>query len=519
MALPAGVRASRDGASWRVRVDTLSDLRALAVSSVGLAHLTDLQVQVGTCRAPADWTGRLGLPGVTHLAVEHRGGRAEVEVTLAAPVDSARMLAGVVRLLCPTPSPTLAARLSFAPGLDATAAPLADLVHDVTVQERDRHVRRADVLVTPVDTSEVDRARTMVLAQGRWVRDGENFDVCVDPRVHNPVGRPSLGVERDVQARTNGDVVELPLGLRSRRLAGSVSEDDVAALAGVRSVSGDLPERVARQLAACGIVVLPSGSFAPTDDLEWQVASVRERRHALRQYGPWAALDAWPSVTVIMSTHRPEHAAHAFAQLARLSYPRLEAVVGAHGIDPAPLRELAARVPFDVTVLPVDAHLTLGEVLQQLTLAGSGDLVTKMDDDDHYGAEHVWDLVLARGYSGAQVVGKTLDWIHLESRGVTVFRPVYGAEEYADFVCGGTMLISRADLAEVGGWRPVPKSVDRALLDRVLDDGGLVYRTHGLGYVYVRRAQGHTASVSDEHFLKKVVRTVDGLVRHEEFGS
>ena len=38
---------------------------------------------------------------------------------------------------------------------------------------------------------------------------------------------------------------------------------------------------------------------------------------------------------------------------------------------------------------------------------------------------------------------------------------------HADFVAGGTMLISRADLAMVGGWRPVPKSVDRALLDRV----------------------------------------------------
>jgi hypothetical protein len=142
-----------------------------------------------------------------------------------------------------------------------------------------------------------------------------------------------------------------------------------------------------------------------------------------------------------------------------------------------------------------------------------------MDDDDHYGPEHVWDLVLARQYSGAQIVGKALDWVYLESQDTTVFRPTYAAEKYADFVAGGTMLISRADLGAVGGWRPVPKSVDRALLDRVLADGGLVYRAHGLGYVYVRHSAGHTASVRDEHFLTKTTATHAGLIRHAVFGT
>jgi hypothetical protein len=65
----------------------------------------------------------------------------------------------------------------------------------------------------------------------------------------------------------------------------------------------------------------------------------------------------------------------------------------------------------------------------------------------------------------------------------------------------------------------VPKSVDRALLDRVLGDGGLVYRTHGLGYVYVRHSAGHTAAVRDEHFLTKTTSTVPGMVRHMAFGT
>jgi len=176
-------------------------------------------------------------------------------------------------------------------------------------------------------------------------------------------------------------------------------------------------------------------------------------------------------------------------------------------------------VPYPVTIVAIDGGRTLGEALQTCSDRAEGALLTKMDDDDIYGPEHVWDLVLARQYSGAQVVGKALDWVYLESQDTTVFRPTYPAEKYADFVAGGTMLISAADLGAVGGWRPVPKSVDRALLDRVLADGGLVYRTHGLGYVYIRHSAGHTASVSDAHFLTKTTATRPGLVRHECFGT
>jgi hypothetical protein len=183
------------------------------------------------------------------------------------------------------------------------------------------------------------------------------------------------------------------------------------------------------------------------------------------------------------------------------------------------LRQEARDVPHPVAIHAIDGRHSLGEVLQTCSDRAEGALITKMDDDDFYGAEHIWDLVLAREYSGAQIVGKALDWIYVESKDTTAFRPTYAAEKYADFVAGGTILLSRADLNAVGGWRPVPKSVDRALLDRMLADGGLVYRTHGLGYVYVRHSAGHTASVKDEHFLTRTTSTHAGLIRHEAFGT
>ena len=43
--------------------------------------------------------------------------------------------------------------------------------------------------------------------------------------------------------------------------------------------------------------------------------------------------------------------------------------------------------------------------------------------------------------------------------------------------------------------------MDRGVLERVLRDGGLVYSTHGLGYVYVRHSSGHTWDPGLDHFL------------------
>jgi hypothetical protein len=263
---------------------------------------------------------------------------------------------------------------------------------------------------------------------------------------------------------------------------------------------------------------LPQAEF-PSDDLEWQVRSIADRRDALRRHGPQAALSQWPSVSVVLVTHRDRFIDHAVVQLARLEYPSLQIVIGMHGIDLDPERFAPLREHHDVVLLPIESSIPFGSAMQAACQRAEGTVLTKVDDDDFYGPEHVWDLVLARAYSGAQLVGKALDWIRVEPEDCTVFRPEYPAEQYATFIAGGTMMISRADLDHVGGWRPVPKSIDRALIDRVHQSGGLVYRTHGLGYLYVRRGEGHTALARDEHFLTRAARRWPGLLRHEVFGT
>ncbi len=172
-----------------------------------------------------------------------------------------------------------------------------------------------------------------------------------------------------------------------------------------------------------------------------------------------------------------------------------------------------------VEVVEVAAERSFGEALGEVTAHSRGTLVTKIDDDDVYGPEHIWDLVLGRHYSGATVVGKASEFVYLEQLGVTVRRTVLSSEAFANTVAGGTMLLSRGDLEAVGGWRPLARSVDRGLLDRVKRDGGLTYRTHSLGFIYTRHGNGHTWDPGLEHFLHKSGPQWSGLPEYAEFGT
>ena len=100
-------------------------------------------------------------------------------------------------------------------------------------------------------------------------------------------------------------------------------------------------------------------------------------------------------------------------------------------------------------LVPQEESVLFGDVLAGAVAAADGDLVLKMDDDDWYGPDFVADLLLARAYSGAELVGMPSEYHYLAPKDVTVRRG-HRAELYAHFVAGGTMLIERGLLREVG---------------------------------------------------------------------
>lgn len=337
----------------------------------------------------------------------------------------------------------------------------------------------------------------------------------LDPRILNPMG---------FDPGADGPVVDAA----SLELSAGVTESLVASLrsaAGVRVSAWDPPtERAVRGLALAGVPVTAEGvppSLAPVADAVTAPVDLadplarEEHSIVLRR----AALDAWaglrqPSVSIVLATRRPDMLEHVLGQVARQrGVASLELVLAPHGFEPDETRVRGLLGPgVALQVRPQPGTAVFGDVLHDAATAAGGEVVLKMDDDDWYAPDAVADLCRARGYSGAELVGMPAEFHYIEERDLTVRRG-HTTEHYATFVAGGTMMVDRDVLREVGGFRAVRKYVDAQLLAAVRRAGGAIYRTHGLGYLLRRTASGHTWQVDLDYLLdpERVVATCDGF--------
>ncbi|MFG1862201.1 glycosyltransferase [Microbispora bryophytorum] len=381
----------------------------------------------------------------------------------------------------------------------------------------------------------------------------------LDEAVVNPIGfrrHPSQETAA-LAAHRDGFVVTLG-GNRLVRLpaSGRVTDVDVARLRDVRGIEvpaldaqagqgrASAVARVVAALSAAGIPVLAAPDPARdralgpalaaalaavtgealASDLRREELSIRLRRAALREHGAAArwrrlALAAGlpvppdPKVSILLCTRRPEMVPFAVEQMERQRGVSAELIVGLHGFT---AREAAIpRTRLPVTVIEAPAATPFGEVLNRMAAVASGSYLAKVDDDDWYGPDHLADLLLARRYSGAHLVGSAAEFVYLESLDVTIRRCI-GTERFAPLVAGGTMLVTRAAFEAAGGFRPLARTVDGQLLQAVEAVGGRIYRTHGLGYVLRRRsAYGHTWRQPVQSFLASYQEQWRGLVFNE----
>ena len=208
-----------------------------------------------------------------------------------------------------------------------------------------------------------------------------------------------------------------------------------------------------------------------------------------------------------MATRRPDMVEHAVAQVARQrGVADLELVLAPHGFEAAP-----PGVDLPVRLVPAAADVVFGDVLNAAVGAARGELVLKMDDDDWYSPDFVADLLRARSYSGAELVGAPDDVYYLEDRDLTLAprpsgRGLQGLRRGRHHADGpfGPPGAGRVPLT-------FPVTSTRASPRAVRDAGGSVYRIHGLGYVLRRTASGHTWDADLDDLVARAVQTWKGF--------
>ncbi len=492
-----------------------------------LRRMASAVPQLGQCKVVACWltdtpspwvlVPRPEWPRLVHLAAREAGDRGVLTVARFASgaraqlvvMEMARQAAGqgdtthgglVVSYAGRPAAPGLDARSVLLPDAAGAGDAERDVPPDVVIARRGGDVAEHHV---------IDRAPTVVTDPG---------PEPVDERVFNPIGfrkdwdHPVVDLARLVKGSGRGAVTEGVIaaarGFQGVRLSADTSTSDLLALAisGVPLETGGVLD-VAPPLAAA-----LDAKVDLDDPLRREEHSLAVRRAAFDHHSTLAWRSALASragvrhvglqpVSALLATRRPEMLDFALRQVARQRGAEVELVLAAHGFEPD--REAVRRALGDRPhqVLTFDRSDFFGDVLTAAARAASSEVLLKVDDDDWYAPDAVHDLLMARRFSGADVVGMPSEFVYLQRDDVTV-RRVHPSEIFARFVAGGTLLMDRGLLRSLGDFRRVRRFVDAQLLAGVEAAGGRIYRTHGLGYILRRTGEGHTWERDDQEFRR-----------------
>ncbi len=500
----------------------------VAADRARLRRMASAVPPLGQCKAVACWltdtptpwvlVPRPEWPPLAHLAARPAGDRGVLTVVRFGSGARAQLVVMEMARQAAGPGDTTHGGLVVAyagrpaaPGLDARSVLLAE-VADAGEESRDVPpdvvVARRDGTVAPHHV--IDRSPAVVTDPG---------PEPVDERVFNPIG-----------FRKDWDQAVIAL-------TGPVTEATVASVRahqGVR-VTAEMPTSDLLALAASGVPLvgvdaarLTEAGVAPAlvdalaakvdldDALRREEHSLAVRRAAFDHHSTLAWRSALasragvrhvalPPVSALLATKRPEMLDFALRQVARQRGAEVELVLAAHGFEPD--RDAVRRALGDRPhqVLTFDGSDFFGDVLTGAVRAASSEVLLKVDDDDWYSPDAVHDLLMARRFSGADVVGMPSEFVYLhanEHRDAMTVRRIHPSEIFARFVAGGTLLLDRGLMHSLGDFRRVRKFVDAQLLAGVEAAGGRIYRTHGLGYILRRTGAGHTWQRDDEEFRR-----------------
>lgn len=213
----------------------------------------------------------------------------------------------------------------------------------------------------------------------------------------------------------------------------------------------------------------------------------------------------WPVIDIMVATKRAEKLEFLFENLGRQTYPNTRLFLVAHGItlDEEHTKSLAQHAGVHLAaIVHVPETVILGEVFNIGFGETEADIVAKMDDDDIYGAEYLWDLYSALEFSGAEVAGKWAHYAYLEGPDTLVYRYRDYEHCFTDVVAISTLLMRR-EVLEAELFPAMPWGSGSVFLRALGAKGGRVFASDRWNYLYVRGQDGgaNTFPISDLRLL------------------
>lgn len=346
----------------------------------------------------------------------------------------------------------------------------------------------------------------------------------IQPMIHNPIGakRAHDSATVDLSGLILADksfatMTELALASKNFKILRSAKPESAPNMAALAATATPIISLGTTDAWSLGTESEEEALALERSLLKSEVLRARlthpRMREAIREFsiGPVveAVLDdesqAWPQIDVMAATKRPEKLEFLFENLGRQTYPNFRVFLVAHGVqfDEEETRSLAERAGVRLAAIThVPESVILGEVFNIGFGETEAGIVAKVDDDDIYGPEYLWDLYSALEFSGAEVAGKWAHYAYLEGPDALVYRYRDFEHRFTEVVAISTLLMRR-EVLEVERFPEMPWGSGSMFLRALGAQGGRVFAADRWNYLYIRGQDGdrNTFPISDLRLL------------------
>ncbi|WP_022868496.1 glycosyltransferase family protein [Schaalia vaccimaxillae] len=235
----------------------------------------------------------------------------------------------------------------------------------------------------------------------------------------------------------------------------------------------------------------------------WQKHTFEHRINSvLQKIGFTERVTTMPSATAMISTNRPHQLSHVLGQMAQQKDVDLQVVILTHGFEPEKaIVDASKDSGMEINWVVGDSGWTLGQCYNRIIECSDGDVIAKIDDDDLYGQNYLFDQIAALKYSNAELVGKGAHYLHLADQNALCLRFPTLEFSWASFVAGPTFVGWKSTFEEIP-FRSRTTGEDSQFLLDVRQVGGKVFSSDRFGFIQRRLAtQEHTWRIPNEEIL------------------
>jgi len=191
------------------------------------------------------------------------------------------------------------------------------------------------------------------------------------------------------------------------------------------------------------------------------------------------SLDKEPEISVITPTNRKKNLLSYIDRLNKQNFVKLDVIIVTHGfeLNEVEINNLKSNFQHSLKIISRESNISLGKCLNAAIELTQYPVIAKIDDDDYYYKNYLFDQWLALQYSNAEIVGKSASFYYFERDDMYILRRINEHSKFCDHVMGATIM-SPSSIMKKFMFSDLPRAVDTDYINRVKEGEGKLYATH-----------------------------------------